>query len=136
MENQKIRNLIPLTMVPAYQTIPILVVVCVNAVLNAFVIGALLYIMGEKIGKKTWEFASLALIGTIAAQFLAFAGMTGVILIFIAYAFLARAIMGMEPKTAIAVGLIMAALAFVGMQPNIGQPIAQGVTKAASELLA
>jgi hypothetical protein len=102
-----------------------------NILINFGIIGALFYILGEKFKGQMYPLFTVVVIGTIVSQFLGFGGYVGVIMIFIMYAFLAKALLGMETKMALVIGFVMALIAFVGMQPAIGGVAMAGMKSAA-----
>lgn len=114
-------NLVPVP--PMFSSVSALMVLTLNILLNSVVVGALLYIFGEKLEKRGYEFISMIMIGTLVAQYLDFMGYVGVILVFVLYAFLSRSVMRCEPVKAIGIGFVMALLTLASMHPAIGAPI-------------
>ena len=125
-------NIIPLPL--SFGSVSTLLTLTFNLGVNLAIIGAIFYILGEKIKGREWAFFSAVAIGTIAAQYLNFGGWVGVILIFIAYAFVAKAILKLDTTKAIVIGVVMALLTAVGMQPYIGQPV-YGVMESAGRAM-
>lgn len=118
LDGKKYLNIVPMPGV--WQSLATLFGLLINIIVNAIVLGIVFYILGEKLDKKKWEFASVVLIGTVTASFLSFANWTGIILIFLAYAFLAKWIMNISPVKAVIVGIIMALIVLAGFIPEIG----------------
>lgn len=114
-------NIVPMPAI--WQSLATLLGLLVNIAVNAIILGIVFYILGEKMKKKRWEFASVVLIGTVAASFFSFASWTGVILIFLTYAFLTKLIMDVDPIKAVIAGVIMALIVVAGLIPEIGGPV-------------
>lgn len=130
---RKYLNIVPVP--PLWESAATLFGLLLNLVINAVILGIVFYIMGEKVEKKRWEFASVVWMGTFVTSFFGFWSWTGVILIFLLYAFLSKWIMRLDPIKSVIVGVVMALLVVAGMQPQIGGPI-YGVAQSAGKAFA